>query len=110
MNNNPKRYFEGNNIDEIYLDLIREISTNPEHRVSPRGMAVKETNGVVVRLTNPRKCLVTLEERKLNYAFTIIEKLEYISGRHNAERIEFYNSNFSHWKNDLGYFDGAYGP
>ena len=103
-----KKYYEADNINDLYLDLIDNVTSNPEYEVAPRGMAIKEITNVVVTLTNPKNCLVTLKERKLNNAFTTIEKLEYLSGQTNPSRILNYNKNFGFCKNAYGYFDGAY--
>lgn len=103
-----KHYFEADNVNALYLQLIEAISTEPQYQVSPRGMHIKETTGVVARLTNPRNCLITLKGRKLNYAFAAVEKLQYLTGNTEPECLIFYNSNFGSYKNDYGFFDGAY--
>ena len=103
-----KKLFEADSINTLYLKLIKEISQNPEYITFPRGLECKEILNVTIRLTQPKNCLTTLKARHLNYAFTIIEKLEYLSGRTNPNRMIFYNSNYKSWLNELEYFDGAY--
>lgn len=103
-----KHYFEADNVDDLYLQLIDAISKDPQYEASPRGMHVKETTGVVARLTDPKKCLITLKGRKLNYAFAAVEKLQYLSGITDPDSLIYYNANFGSYKNDYGYFDGAY--
>lgn len=105
MNN----YFEANNIDELYLQAIERVSSCPQNVVKPRGMEVKEIMNAVLVLTNPKNCVVTLKDRKLNYAFTAMEKIQYLTGQSETERLLFYNSNFSSWLNKYGGFDGDYG-
>lgn len=104
------RYFEADTIDQLYVQLITAVSQRPQYVVRPRGMEVKETCGVMAVLTDATKCLTTLAARKLNYAFTAIEKLEYLAGQHDQARLEFYNPNFANFRNPLGFLDGAYAP
>lgn len=103
-----KKYFEGSDMNDIYLDVIESISTEPEYIASPRGMEIKENINVTLHLTDPRNCLITLSERKMNYTFAIIEKMEYASGESQPDRLSFYNKNFGSFKNKFGYFDGSY--
>jgi thymidylate synthase len=103
-----QKYFEAENANELYLKLIKSISEDPEYVTSPRGMDIKENIGVVAKIHNPLDCLITIKERKMNYAFAAIEKLEYLSGQTDAERLIFYNQNFANYSGDYGYFDGAY--
>ena len=46
-----KHYFESNDVDELYKQLIKSISEEPQYSVAPRGMQIKETIGVVAKLT-----------------------------------------------------------
>jgi thymidylate synthase len=103
-----KHYFEADGVDELYKQLIASISEEPQFKTAPRGMDIKENIGVVAKLTNPRDCLVSLKERKMNYAFAAIEKLEYLSGQTDPDRLVFYNSNFNNYRSEYGIFDGAY--
>jgi thymidylate synthase len=103
-----KHYFEADSVDDLYLQLIEAISTEPQYQNAPRGMQIKETTGVVARLTDPSKCLITLKGRKLNYAFAAVEKLQYLTGNTEPDCLIHYNTNFGSYKNDYGFFDGAY--
>jgi thymidylate synthase len=99
---------EANHIDDLYRQIVKEVDTNPDHVVSPRGMQIKEKLGMSVRLLNPRNCLMTIPSRKLNYKFAIIEKFEYLYGKHDPERIKAYNKNIGSFAGEYGYFDGNY--
>ena len=99
---------ERNNIDDLYRTIVEEIDTNPDHITSPRGMEIKEKLGMTMRLTNPRNCLMTIPERKLSYTFAIIEKFEYLYGKHDSTRIVAYNKNIGNYAGAYGYFDGNY--
>lgn len=88
--------------------LIKEVDEYPEYKVSPRGMPVKEILGLQFRLTDPLNSLITLKSRKLNYQFAVIEKFEYLYGKHDPERLIAYNKNLAGYRGEYGYFDGNY--
>ena len=108
IKNSQQKCFEGDNINDLYLELIDNISKYPQYITSPRGMEIKEHIGAVMTLTNPKDCLITFKERKMNYAFAAIEKLEYLTGKTNPDRLCYYNSNYATYKNKYDFFDGAY--
>lgn len=103
-----RHYFESDDVNDLYKQLIAAISEDPQYRTAPRGMDIKENIGVVAKLTNPRNCIVSMKERKLNYAFAAVEKLEYLTGQTDPERLGFYNPNFVNYRSEYNYFDGAY--
>jgi len=103
-----KKSFENDNLNDLYLELIENVINSPEFEVSPRGMSIKEITNTTIVLTKPENCLITLKERKLNYAFAAIEKMEYLSGQANPDRLLTYNKNFAFCQNDYNMFDGAY--
>lgn len=96
------------NIDELYRQVVDTIDKNPQFISKPRGMEIKERIGQVCVLTNPLKCLMTIPQRKLSYQFAVIEKMEYLYGKHDAERIKAYNRNIGSYAGEYGYFDGNY--
>lgn len=99
---------ESDNANELYQKLISQIDNYPDFIVRPRGMEVLEKLNVQAVLTNPRNCLITLKQRKLNYRFSAIEKLEYLWGKHDIERIAAYNPQMKKYANELGFADGNY--
>ncbi len=103
-----KKYFEAETADDLYLQLIEAVAGNPEYTASPRGMHIKEITGVVAKINNPVHNLITFKSRKLNYAFSAVEKLQYLSGVTDPECLIYYNGNFANFKNAYGFFDGAY--
>ena len=103
-----KKIFEADTANELYRQLIRAVDQTPDYKASPRGLEVLEKVGTVAILTNPRECLIDLSARKLNYRYAAIEKLEYLWGKHDYERLTAYNSNLGWVKGELGYFDGNY--
>lgn len=100
--------FKEDNANQLYKNIIEYVNKNPDYEVSPRGFSIKEKLAVKVTLTNPRNCLVTIAERKLNHQFAIIEKFEYLYGKHDAERLIAYNSNLKNYAGNYSYFDGNY--
>ena len=101
---------KANNIDDIYLKVIKDVLENG-FKSSPRSINVVEKLGYQFTLTDPRNCLVTLKERKMNYKFAIIEKMEYVSGVSSAERICHYNKNYKNYVSVTSdEVLGAYGP
>lgn len=105
---NSKRYFKSDNLNDLYIDVVNEVVNNPEFIAAPRGMSIKEITNVNVILTNPCNSIVTLNTRKMNHAFSIIEKLEYLSGQSNPERLKFYNKNLEPFLNKYNMQDGNY--
>ena len=61
-------------------------------------------------LTNPSNCLITIKERKLNYAYLIIEKFTYLDGVSKPDILIKYNNKMKDFLNNTEDFDGAYGP
>ena len=99
-----------NNFNSLFLQAIDTIRTNGKW-TNPRGFECKELVGALLILTDPNKCLVTIKDRKLNYAYLIIEKFMYLTGKSMPEVLLAYNPNMKNYMNDeTGDFDGAYGP
>lgn len=97
------------NFNDLYLQLIRFVRDNGVV-TKPRGFDCLDTFGLTFKLTNPINSLCTINERKLNYKFAIIEKFEYLTGISKPETICSYNKNYANFLNETGEFDGAYGP
>ncbi len=108
MTNLRNKVFVSDNANDLYKQLIKEVSFNPEYTVNPRGLECKEILDVVAILTNPNSSWINIKDRKLNYAFSIIEMCEYLYGKSDTNRLSFYNSNLDFVKNKYGYTDGAY--
>ena len=105
MNNH---FFKKDNINDLYKDIIKTILYEPDYIVSPRGMKINEIISPKIVLTNPLNCLITIPERKMSYTFAIIEKFEYLYGKHDPIRLVAYNKQFENYNNKFGRFDGAY--
>lgn len=100
----------GDTFDRIYKKLI-ELTFEYGNDAKPRGMPIKELIGVKFVLKDPTSSLCRLSKRKLNYRFALVEKMEYVTGESNPERLCHYNNNIRPFINPLtSKFDGAYGP
>ena len=76
---------------------------------NPRGFKCKELISAQLILTDPKQCLITLKDRKLNYIYLIIEKFMYLSQFQDPEILIAYNKQMQNYLNEEGKFDGAYG-
>lgn len=98
------------NFNELFKKSIDILEKEGEWTY-PRGFKCNEIIAPQIILTNPKNCLVTLEERKLNYAYLIIEKFTYLSQISLPQVLIEYNAQMKEYLNqDTNDFDGAYGP
>ena len=99
-----------NNIDNAGIGTISDLLSNGIE-VSPRGMKCKEIINYHISIIDATNQMITLKKRKLNYAFQIIEKMSFVSGKECPDLICMYNSNMKNFKNEeTGFFDGDYAP
>lgn len=98
-------------LDSLYR---KAISVAMYHGIpaSPRGFNCRELVGAHLILSpQDRIPMVKSKARKLNYAFQIIETLQYVFGVMEVDRLVFYNGKMAQFVNPkTGEFDGAYGP
>jgi thymidylate synthase len=98
------------NFNDLFKKAINVLDSEGEW-TEPRGFKCKEIISPQLVLTNPKNCLVTLEDRKLNYAYLIVEKFSYLSQISVPHILIAYNAQMKNYLNqDTGDFDGAYGP
>jgi thymidylate synthase len=98
------------NFNDLFLLSANAIIENGKW-ITPRGLRCKELISAQLVLTNPKNCLITLEDRRLNYAYLTIEKMMYLSQFCNPEILIAYNNKMRDFLNlDKNDFDGAYGP
>jgi thymidylate synthase len=99
-----------NNFNDLFINSIFKIYTEGQW-TNPRKFNCKELIGEKLMLTNPRNCLITIKERKLNYAYLIIEKFMYLSQFSKPDILIAYNKKMKDFLNEkINDFDGAYGP
>lgn len=98
------------NFNDLFLGALDCINENGVW-TKPRGMECKELIAAQLVLTNPKNCLPTLKDRRLNYAYLIIEKFMYLTQICDPKILIAYNNKMADFLNlDKGDFDGAYGP
>lgn len=101
---------EANNFNELFISAIYTLHTKGEW-TKPRGFKCKELIAPQLVLTNPFNCLCTIKDRKLNYAYLIIEKFSYLSQISVPNILISYNAKMKDYINPKSKdFDGAYGP
>lgn len=100
---------EEETFNRLFSKAIREVDRYGKW-TNPRGLDCKEIIAPQLILTNPKNCLITLTNRKLNYAYLIIEKFSYLSQISIPETLIAYNAKMKSYLNqETGNFDGAYG-
>lgn len=105
------RYIHGTDIDDLYKSAI-SLVLNEGMRFSPRGKPTREVLSPVLCLS-PQIGIPVIRnsKRKLNYAFFVVEAIQYLDGCMDVERICAYNKNLREFVNPVtGEFDGSYGP
>ncbi len=107
---NYNAQIKSNNFNQLFIKSINEIYNNGKW-TGPRGFKCKEILSPQLILTNPKRSLCTIKDRKLNYAYLIIEKFMYLSQVQYPEILIHYNKGMKNYFNeDTRLFDGAYGP
>ena len=98
------------NFNDLFIMSVNAIIENGKW-TEPRGYRCKELISPQLILKNPKNCLITLKDRRLNYAYLIIEKMMYLSQICNPEILIAYNNKMRDFLNlNTQDFDGAYGP
>lgn len=101
---------QGDDFNYLFAQCIYYINTNGEW-TKPRGLDCKEIICPTLVLKDASKALCTIKERKLNYAYLIIEKMTYLSGVSKPDVLFEYNGKMRDFFNkEINDFDGAYGP
>ena len=102
------------NLDDMYVAICKAILTGD--RVSPRGLTTRELLCTQMQIPHSAREPNTLpsihnKARGLNYAFHVVETLQYILHENDPKTLAFYNPNVAEFANEqTGKFDGAYGP
>ena len=97
------------NFTEAYVDILRDVYTEPEFSSSPRGMKVKEILGYQFKILNPRNRIPYIKSRELSIHYLIAELLWYLSGNDSTEWISNYSAFWSKISDDGRTANSAYG-
>lgn len=99
----------GETLDEVYTKMVSAIM-DQGRLVSPRGMLVREVEGLSVIINNPGQHIITNEARSMDIRFALGEFLWYITGQNSLDYMEFYNKRYRLFSDDNLTLHGAYGP
>lgn len=97
-----------NQTNKIWKDKLKELSSDAEYTVSPRGMSIEERIGESYKVPIP--AYITLKNRKVNYSFMFAEAWWILSGSNRVEDIDPYMSFYKTFSDDSIVMRGAYGP
>lgn len=97
------------NFTEAYVDLIKQVSDEPEFFSAPRGQKIKESLGVRFTIENPRDRLPYVPERKFSVCYVIAELLWYLTGNDSTEWISNYSAMWGKISDDGETANSAYG-
>jgi thymidylate synthase len=96
---------------DAYVEVLRHVSEQYEHRPAPRGNAARECLNVSFSLTDPRDRIVYAPARRTNIVFSFAEALWYLWGRDDLEMIAYYAPRLAKFSADGTTLTGsAYGP
>ncbi len=100
---------QSNHINLIYKDLISQLLATG-NVAAPRGKKIYELQNVSFLLHDARNSIITIPERKMNYAYAAIEMLGLLQvGEMNVEPYTWYNSQMAQFINPAkGTWDGSY--
>lgn len=104
-----RHLIDGTNFDEIYCQLLSQLSTRPQHVCSPRGSKIKENIAVTLLLRDPRARLLSCKKRNTNYGFAVGEFLWYWQGKRDLQTMTYYNKRMKDYSDDGETLNSAYG-
>ncbi len=102
------RTFSGINLQDVFKSALYELMTDGAV-ASPRGMETKEFVPAVFEIKNPLSRFITLESRKMNPFYAIVETLWYLNGDNDVTRLTPYNKAMGRFSDDGETLRGAYG-
>lgn len=111
-----KKHFVSDNYNDLYVDVLKEISNNPEYVTAPRGIKCKEITNLTFELLNPRARMVWNLARKNNYNFAMKFFIWMLNGSSDFSYVSSVNPNAIKFidKDEKGdvpaTFSTAYGP
>ena len=99
------------NLQDAYIDNLRNVYDHPEYINMPRGNVSKERLNLSFIITNPIDRYCTVKTRKSNIIFNFAEALWYLSGSNELAFLEYYAKNMRKYSADGKRLTGtAYGP
>lgn len=103
------RYYNGENITNVFEEILEDLLNNPDYIVYPRGMQVKEISDCSIEIENPLLNIYKNEFRSSPLKYIAAEILWYFSGTNNPSYIENYASLWKKIHNPDGTVNSSYG-
>jgi len=103
-----KRYFEGDSLDEIWIQICCELYDQGQ-LVQPRGQVIKEIRHLSFELKNPRNRIIFHPVRAFSIFYAFGELFWYLSKSNDLAFIEFYNRRMKNYSDDGRTLNSAYG-
>jgi len=103
------RIYKGDNIAEVYKNILSDLLYNPEYIASPRGMEVREIINCTMEIKNPNLNMYKNVTRSSVEKYIGAELLWYVSGTNNIDFISNYAAMWKSLTNEDGTVNSAYG-
>lgn len=103
------RYYKGENVAELFKEVLHDLWYDPDYIASPRDMEVREILNCSLEVKNPMKNIYMNEYRSSPLKYIAAEILFYFSGTNNPAFIENYASLWKSLHNPDGTVNSAYG-
>lgn len=97
------------NFTQAYVDLLKEVYTQPEWECAPRGMKIRESLGVQFKITNPRDRIPYVKDRKFSIAYMVAELIWYLTANDKTDWIAEYSKFWRSISDDGVTANSAYG-
>lgn len=112
-----KKFFSSDSFEDLYTQVLSEISLSPEYVAAPRGISSREITNLSMELTNPLNRFVWNKARDMNYEFAMKFFLWMINGDTDFSYVSGSNKNAVNFidapKDEAAMptnFSTAYGP
>ena len=103
------RSYQGEDFDELFREVVRDIYKYPEYECKPRGQVVREIIAPNLVLLNPRARILASPERAADYGFGVGEFFWYWLGKQDVESMLYYNKRMGQFSDNGFTLNSAYG-
>ncbi len=100
--------YNGINLQEVYKTALYDLMIHGL-ATSPRGMETKEFIPGIIQIENPLSRIISLQSRKMNLFYAMIETLWYMNGDDEVAPLVHYNKRMVNFSDDGKTLHGAYG-
>lgn len=103
------KVYDGESFAEVYKNVLNDLLINPEYETSPRGLKVKESLNVCLKIKNPKYNCYDNKIRSSQYSYIAGELLWYFSGRDDVKFISNFSKFWLNIQTPFGTANSAYG-